>query len=61
MSDEFVYRNEDKLSQYKRSKIVFSVTSIAPTLAPLGSEVLQLPVQSLIGRPGTLSAVCNWV
>ena len=42
-------------TKYKRSKIVFAVTCIVLTLAPLGNKLLKLPVQSLIGSPGTLS------
>jgi len=42
--------------KYKRSKNAFAVTSITLTLVPLGNKLLELPVQSLIGSPGTLTA-----
>ena len=43
-------------TKYKRSKIAFAVTSIALTLASLGSKLLQfqVPVHSLIGSASTL-------
>jgi len=44
-------------TKYKRSKNVFAVTSIALTLQRLGTPLLQLPAQSLIGSLGTL-VVC---
>ena len=40
-------------TKYKRSKIVFAVTSIALTLSPLGTELLENPAQ-FIGSPDTL-------
>jgi len=40
-------------TKYKRSKIFFSVICIVLTLANLGTELLQLPAQSLIGSHGT--------
>jgi len=33
---------------------IFAVSSIALTLEPLGTELLQIPAQSLIGSLGTL-------
>jgi len=36
-------------TKYKHSRIVFAVTSIALTLAPLSCELLKLPAQALIG------------
>jgi len=41
-------------TKYKRSKIVFSVKYVAIILICLGTQLLQLPAQSLIGSPGTL-------
>ena len=46
-------------TKYKRSKNAFAVTSIALTLVPLGTKLLELPVQSLIGSPGTLVHVAH--
>jgi len=43
-------------TKYKRSKNAHAVTSIALTLVPLGTKLLELSVQSLIGSPGTLLA-----
>jgi len=37
-------------NQYKRSKNTFS---IALTLVPLGTKLLELPAQFLVGSPGT--------
>ena len=42
-------------TKYNRSKIVFAVTSIALTLVPLGTKLLEIPAQFLIGSPGTLA------
>jgi hypothetical protein len=44
-------------TKYKRSKIAFAVTSIALSLVPLGTKLLELPAQFLIGSPGTLGGV----
>ena len=41
-------------TKYKRSKIVFAVTSIAFTIVHICTELLQLLAQSLIGIPSTL-------
>jgi len=41
-------------TKYKRSKNVFAVTSIALTLVPLGTKLLDISAQFLIGSPGTL-------
>ena len=38
----------------KRSKNAFAFTSIALTLVPLGTELLEISAQFLIGSPGTL-------
>jgi len=43
-------------TKYKRSNNVFAVASIALTVVHICTELLQLPVQSLIGAPGTLEA-----
>ena len=43
-------------TKYKRSKIVFSVTSIALTLALLGTNFLKIIAQSLIWSPGTIDS-----
>jgi len=40
--------------KYQRSRIVFTVTSIALRLGLLGSQLLGLPAQSLTGSPGAL-------
>jgi len=40
--------------KYQRSRIVFTVTSIALRLGRLGSRLLGLAAQSLIGSPGPL-------
>ena len=42
-------------TKYKRSKNVFAITSIALTLVPPGTKLLEIPAQFLIGSPGTLS------
>jgi len=42
-------------TKYKRSRIVFAVTSIALTLVSLGAKLLELPAQSVVGSPVTLS------
>jgi len=42
---------------YKRSKNTFAVISIVLTLVTLGIKLLELPVQSLTGSPGTLEEV----
>jgi len=39
----------------KRSQIVFTITSIALILERLGTQLLGLPVQSLIESPSTLA------
>ena len=44
-------------TNYKRSKNAFAVISIALTLVPFGIKLSELPVQSLIGSPGTLEQV----
>ena len=44
---------------YKRSKNAFAVTSIALTLVLLGTKLLELPVQSLIGSLGTFVHVAH--
>jgi len=44
-------------TKYKPSKNVFAVTSIALSLAPFGTKLLELPAQSPIGSPGTLHSV----
>ena len=41
-------------TNYKHSKNVFSVTSIALSLGHIWAGLLELPAQSLIGSPGTL-------
>jgi len=41
-------------TKYKRSKIILSVTSVAFTVVNICTELLQLPVQSLVGSLGTL-------
>ena len=41
-------------TKYKRSKIIFSVTSVAFTVVHICTELLQLSAQSLIGSPVTL-------
>jgi len=41
-------------TKYKRSKIVFSVTTTAFTVVHICTELLQLSAQSLIGSSGTL-------
>jgi len=41
-------------TKYKRSKNVFSVTSIALSLGHIWARLLELPTQSLIGSPSTL-------
>jgi len=38
----------------KRSKNAFAFTSIALTLVPLGTKLLEISAQFLIGSPGTL-------
>jgi len=40
-------------TKYKRSKIVSAVTAFAYILERLGTELLQLAVQSLVWSPGT--------
>ena len=42
--------------KFERSKIAFTVTSIALSLGHLGARLLELPVQSLIGSPDTITA-----
>ena len=42
-------------AKYKRSKIVFAVTSLAFTIVHICTELLQLPAQSLIESPCTLT------
>jgi len=44
-------------TKYKRAKNAFAVTSIALTMVPFGTKLLELPMQSLIGSPGTLLGV----
>ena len=41
-------------TKYKRSKIVFAITSTAFSLGHLGARLLELAAQSLIGNPGTI-------
>jgi len=41
-------------NQYKRSKNIFDVISIALSLPSLCTKLLELPAQSPIGSPGTL-------
>ena len=41
-------------TKYKLSKIALAVTTIARSLERLGTQLLQLLAQSLIGSPGTL-------
>jgi len=50
-------------TEYKRSKKVFSVTSIALSLRHLGARLLELAAQSLIGSPRwvRLKRAFNWI
>jgi len=41
-------------TKYKRSKNVFNVTAITLSLRRLGTQLLGLAAQSLIGIPGTI-------
>ena len=43
------------IPKYWFNKTINTHTSIALTLANLGTELLQLPAQCLIGSPGTLA------
>jgi len=43
-------------TKYKRSKNAFASTSIALILVPLGTKLLEISAQFLIGSPGTLVA-----
>ena len=40
-------------TKYKRSSIAFAITSIALSLEPLGTKLLEPTAQPLIGGPGT--------
>ena len=40
-------------TKYKRSKNAFAVSSIALSLAPLGTKLLELPAQSPVGSTCT--------
>jgi len=46
-------------TKYTRSKNVFAFTSIALTLVPLGTKLLEISAQFLIGSPCTLAAATN--
>ena len=41
-------------TKYKRSKNAFASTFVALTLVPLGTKLLEISAQVLIGSPGTL-------
>ena len=43
-------------TKYKRSKIALPVISIALSLGRLGTQLMGLPAQSLIGSPSTLAS-----
>ena len=47
--------------KYKRSKIIFSVTSIALTCTPFCTKLLKISAQFLIGSPGTLMMMIAFV